>query len=89
MAGGFPVATALNKNVKNKALLVVGAPEPVLLAGATIAKRVAEEDAPKGSPSVMRTVEIWGMPGSGAPPLSKFEALAWSSFADADATPNN
>ena len=33
MAGGFPVATALNKNVKNKALLVVGAPEPVLLAG--------------------------------------------------------
>ena len=31
-AGGFTVAPTLNKNVKNKAVLVDGAPEPVFLA---------------------------------------------------------
>src|SRR5579883_1841805 len=32
-AGGFPVATALNENVENKAVLIDGAPEPVFPAG--------------------------------------------------------
>lgn len=32
-AGGFSVATALNENVENEAVLIDGAPEPVFLAG--------------------------------------------------------